>query len=190
MVATTLMKGAEHAPDASQHPGHDEDELDTGLHPWVRAMAQRDEIRPRFDYKPKGGKDRKGALLIVADEREGLDGYWSKTFAITGGKHYRFFALRKVAGVTEPRRSAVVRILWQDENGKPVLRDEPVVSGYLKGARPVAEAEHPVDRATDADGWTEVSDMYRAPSNATRCCASSAWSIRVWASLPKPVLMP
>ena len=134
---------------------------------WL-AMAQRDEIRPRFDYQPKGGKDRKGALVIVADEREGLDGYWLKTFAITGGRYYRFFALRKVVGVAEARRSAVVRVTWQDENGKPVLRDEPVVSGYLKGARPVAETEHPVDRATDAEGWTEVSDVYRAPSKATR----------------------
>lgn len=133
-----------------------------------QAMAQRDEIRPQFDYQPKGGKDSKGSLLIVADEREGLDGYWMKTFSITGGKHYRFFALRKVAGVAEPRRSVVVRILWQDQNGKSVLRDEPVVSGYLKGAKPVAEAEHPLDRATDAAGWTEVSDVYRAPSKATR----------------------
>lgn len=133
-----------------------------------RAMAQRDEIRPRFDYRTKGGKDGKGSLLIIADEREGLDGYWQKAFSITGGKHYRFFALRKVVNVAEPRRSVVVRILWQDENGKPVLRDEPVVSGYLKGARPVAEAEHPVDRATDAEGWTEVSDVYHAPSKATR----------------------
>ena len=34
------MKGAEGAPDASQHPGHEEG-LDTGLHPWARAMSQR-----------------------------------------------------------------------------------------------------------------------------------------------------
>src|SRR4051794_6674935 len=41
-----------------------------------RAAAPRDEIRPRFDYRPKGGKDGKGAFLIIADDREGLDGYW------------------------------------------------------------------------------------------------------------------
>ena len=46
MVATTLLKGAEAAPDASEHPGHeegvkDEEGLDTGLHPWARAMSER-----------------------------------------------------------------------------------------------------------------------------------------------------
>lgn len=133
-----------------------------------RAMAQRDEIRPQFDYQPKGGKDGKGALLIIADEREGLDGFWQKTFSVVGGKHYRFLALRKAANVAEPRRSTVVRIIWQDSNGKQVLRDEPVVSGYLKGAQPVAEPEYPSDRATDAAGRTEVSDVYRAPSKAAQ----------------------
>jgi predicted amidohydrolase len=133
-----------------------------------QAMAQREEVRPKFETLPKGGKDGKGSLKITADNREGLDGYWQKTFSITGGKYYRFHTLRKAVNVAEPRRSLVVRILWQDDNGKRVLRDEPVVSGYLKGARPVAEAEHPMDKATDADGWTEVSDVYLAPSTATR----------------------
>src|SRR4029453_15273278 len=53
-----------------------------------RAAAPRDEIRPQFDYIPKGGKDGKGAFLIIAYDREGLDGYWVKTFSITGGRHY------------------------------------------------------------------------------------------------------
>ncbi|MEZ6018023.1 MAG: ASPIC/UnbV domain-containing protein [Planctomycetota bacterium] len=39
-MATTLMKGAEAAPDASEHPGHERG-LDTGLHPWARAMSER-----------------------------------------------------------------------------------------------------------------------------------------------------
>jgi len=44
VVATTLMKGKEAAPDASEHPGHgaaDEADLDTGMHPWVRSMSER-----------------------------------------------------------------------------------------------------------------------------------------------------
>lgn len=133
-----------------------------------RAAAPREEIRPQFRYHPQGGKDGKGGLLIVADDREGLDGYWTKTFAINRGKTYRFLALRKAENVAVARRSTVVRILWQDDNGKAVLRDAPVVSGYLKGALPVAEPEYPTDKATDAAGWTEVSDVYLAPSKATR----------------------
>ena len=143
------------------------DETTSAPDGWQTA-APRPEIRPQFAYEPKGGLDGKGSLVIVADEREGLDGYWVKTFTITGGQHYRFFALRKIENIASPRRSVVARIIWQDGNGKPVLRDEPVVSGYLKGARPVAEPEYPTDRLTDAAGWTEVSDIYRAPSKAAR----------------------
>ncbi len=133
-----------------------------------RAAAPRDEIRPRFDYDPKGGKDGKGAFLIMADDREGLDGCWVKTFSITGGKHYRFFALRKVENISTPKRSALVRILWQDANGKPVHWDKPVPTGYMKGAFYQAEPEYPADKATDAGGWTEVSGDYLAPSKAAR----------------------
>jgi len=141
---------------------------------WQTA-APRDELRPQFDYKPKGGKDGKGAFLIIADEREGLDGYWLKTFSITGGKHYRFFALRKVENVEAPSRSAVVRILWQDANGKPVNWDKPVPTGYMKGAFSQAEPEYPMDKRADkttgasgANEWTEVSGAYLAPSKAAR----------------------
>src|SRR5262249_46886575 len=91
-----------------------------------RAAPPRDEIPPEFDYIPKGGKDGKGAFLIVADDREGLDGYWVKTFSIAGGRHYRFFALRRVENVAAPSRSVVARILWQDADGKPVNWDKPV----------------------------------------------------------------
>ncbi len=138
---------------------------------WLIA-SPRDEISPKFGYDakggPKSGGDGKGALLIVSDERAGLDGYWTKTFLITGGKSYRFAALRKIDNIASPRRSVVVRILWQDDKGKSVLLDTPVVSGYLRGAAAIAEPEYPTDKATDADGWTEVSDTYTAPSKATR----------------------
>ncbi|MGH9752009.1 MAG: carbon-nitrogen hydrolase family protein [Blastocatellia bacterium] len=139
-----------------------------------RTAAPRDEIRPRFDYNPKGGKDGKGALLITADEREGLDGYWVKSFPITGGRHYRFFALRKVENITAPGRSVLVRILWQDANGKPVHWDKPVPAGFMKGAFYQAEPEYPTDKTTgaagsaSADEWTELSGAYLAPSKATQ----------------------
>jgi predicted amidohydrolase len=134
---------------------------------WLIA-SPRDEISPKFGYDAKGGKDGKGAFLIVADAREGLDGYWTKTFPVKGGKPYRFAALRKIENIANPRRSVVVRILWQDDKGKSVLLDTPVVSGYLRGAAAIAEPEYPTDKTTDAEGWTEVSDTYVAPSKATR----------------------
>jgi predicted amidohydrolase len=134
---------------------------------WTTA-APREEIRPRFSYDVHGGRDGQGALVIAADRREGLDGWWTRTFPVKGGGYFRFQAARKTEGVALPRQSAVVRIVWQDDAGHPVSLDAPAVTGYLKGWTPKAEPEYPTDKQPDAAGWTEVSDTYRAPSKATR----------------------
>jgi predicted amidohydrolase len=130
------------------------------------AAAPRDEIRPAFARQGRGGIDGQPALAIRTDAREGLDGCWRKRFPVTGGEHYRFQAFYSVTNVAVPRRSAVARLLWHDANGNQVKRDGPVVTDFLKGATPIAEAEHPTTRSTIASGWTEVSDVYRAPSQA------------------------
>jgi predicted amidohydrolase len=133
-----------------------------------QTSAPRDEIRPTFTYKAQWGRSGQGAFVIQADGREGLDGCWTRTFPIQGGQYYQFRAFRRLHRVASPRRSAVVRLLWQDDRGQAVLRDEPPMTAVLKGYTPTAEAEHPMDKATDKRGWTEVSDTYRAPSKATR----------------------
>lgn len=130
--------------------------------------APRAELRPKFSYDVHGGRDGKGAFVIAADGREGLDGWWTRTVAVKGGTHYRFHAVRKVDHVALPRQSAVVRIVWQDDRGRPVPADASTVASYLKGWKAMAEPEYPTDRQTDACGWTEVSDTYRSPATATR----------------------
>jgi predicted amidohydrolase len=142
------------------------------------ASAPREEIRPTFGYDATGGRDGKGALVIEHDGRNGLDGSWTRNFPVQGGHYYRFQAYRKTEGVAVPRRSAIIRVLWQDDAGHRVLRDEASgnssdpLSHYavdvLPGFTPMAEAEYPMDKDTDAKGWTEVADAYRAPSKATR----------------------
>src|SRR5262249_29424323 len=107
-------------------------------------------------------------FVITADRRDGLDGWWTKTFPVAGGKHYHFQSLYKAKNVTVPRRSIVVKIHWQDGQGKKVPLDEAVNAGYLRGATPMAETEFPTTRATNADGWTEMSDTYQAPSRAAQ----------------------
>src|SRR5262249_38645847 len=99
---------------------------DSRAHPagWEPA-SPRDEIRPQFSFDAKGGPKGAGCLSITADDREGLHGYWQKTFPITGGRHYRFHAVRQVENVAVPRRSAVVRIVWQDDRAKQVPADAP-----------------------------------------------------------------
>jgi len=73
------------------------------------------------------------------------------------GRCYRFFALRKTSNVRTPRRSAVAKITWVDDKGK-----------LVPGGAGLARPEYPADRATDATGWTEVSDTYHVPPKATQ----------------------
>jgi predicted amidohydrolase len=131
-------------------------------------MSPRAEIRPGFSFNPKGGPRRDGGWIIAADEREGLHGWWQKTFRVAGGKYYRFRAVHKVENVPVPRRSAVARIVWQDDAGKRVPMSQAPVKGYLTGYAGAAEPEHPTDKGTDALDWTEVSDTYQAPPKAAQ----------------------
>ena len=84
-------------------------ESSTATDGWQTA-APRDELRPRFVYTAKGGRDGKGTFGIMHDQRKGLDGYWTRTFSVQGGRFYRFHTVRKISAVRVPRRSAVVRI--------------------------------------------------------------------------------
>jgi predicted amidohydrolase len=147
---TSAPRGAESAPDG-----------------WS-AAAPRDEIRPTFASESDGGTDGRGCLVITADHREGLDGYWRKEYPVTGGKSYHFRADYRAEGVSLPRHSVVVWIRWIDGRGRPVPLDQQPVTGYLRGATAMAEPEFPTTRGTDARGWTEVSDTYQAPARASR----------------------
>lgn len=131
-----------------------------------KTAAPREDIRPHFEVLPRGGRGGRPALAIVGDSREGTTGWWYKTFPVVGGQAYRFVAWRKSEGVVSPRKSGLARILWRDAEGRPVLHDEVTPGGYLRGQRPVAEPEYPEDQDTDAEGWTEVSATYVAPSEA------------------------
>jgi len=132
------------------------------------AFAPREEIKPAFDYRPKGGIDGKGCLVIKADQREGLAGCWKKAFAIEGGKHYRFSANYRSQHVPTPRLSILVEINWADAKGNRVPLGEPGVAAYMNGANAMAETEFPTTKGTSREGWTEISDTYLAPPKATQ----------------------
>ncbi|MEQ9410735.1 MAG: carbon-nitrogen hydrolase family protein [Fuerstiella sp.] len=128
-----------------------------------KSEAPRDEIRPIFETAA-------GDILVIsADQRPGLNGWWTATFPVQGGQHYRFSARRKVTGIatSEVRRAAPVRLLWQSENGSRVVRDEPTFSSYRPGEKPRAEPEFPADRDTE-DDWTVVEGLYHVPTTAAQ----------------------
>src|SRR2546426_857664 len=132
------------------------------------AVAPREEIRPQFQHTETGGKSGHGALTIRADEREGLHGWWQKTFLVTGGRYYRFSAWRHAKDVAVPRRSVLARVLWRDDTGKEILRLEGVVTNFSIGVVASAEPEYPRESGAATDGWVEMSGVYKAPPGATR----------------------
>jgi predicted amidohydrolase len=133
-----------------------------------QSASLREELRPSFTQQTRGGRDGKGSLVIGSDSREGLIGRWTTILPVKGGAHHRFEAWRRTTNIPVPRQAAVARILWQDDNGKPVTHDEPSFASYRPGEKPRAEPELPADKSTDTKGWTEVSDTYLVPSKATR----------------------
>lgn len=135
---------------------------------WTTA-APREEIRPGFEFSADGGRQNGPRWIIRADERPGLDGYWAKRFPVAGGQHYRFEAFRKIANVTQPRRSALVRLTWLDASGRRAPEDRPLVPRYGDGEPALSEVEHPQDSTTDSEGWTQVSEISRAPQKAVEC---------------------
>lgn len=128
----------------------------------------REGTRPAFDYDTAGGPDGQGAFIIQADEREGLDGRWVKTFPVEGGQYYRFHALRRLTNVESPRRSALARVQWRGAQDEIVRHNFKGAKTYAGDRPPVAEPEYPKDRETDAAGWTEVSDVLLAPPDAVK----------------------
>lgn len=134
---------------------------------WL-AVAPRDEIRPAFSFEPAGGPKQAGSWVIAHDRREGLSGWFQKTFAVAGGEYYAFHAVRQTRDVAVPRRSAMVRVCWEDAAGRTVKADVPEQQAKELGHVPSAEPDYPVDGATDAQGWTTVSSVYRAPPKAAR----------------------
>lgn len=159
--------------------------------------SPRAELQPKFEYTATGGRHGNSGFVINA-ERDGVHGWWTKTFAVSGGRYMQFTALRKAEQIAVPRRSVLARILWRDENGREVLADPPPGDQRQnrEGYPPMAYAEHPRDGETTADGWVSLSGVYCVPSRATHAIvelqllgdagARVVWSDIAWTEVPAP----
>ena len=145
-----------------------EGERPAGLpEPWSVHAPDR-EIIPQFFYDPQGGMRHDGSFRIRTNAGVEQHGWFQRSYPVSGGKWYRFQAMRKTDHVTVPRRSAPVRIAWRDADQRAVSADPPPGRESGPSFPPLAEPEHPVDDASDAAEWTTVSGLYRAPSQATQ----------------------
>lgn len=124
---------------------------------WSPTSA-RTEIRPEFKVLSHAGPSHSVALAIITDDREGLDGGWRKRFPIKGGHWYQVTAYRKTIQVALPRRNTLLELSFSDAEGKRVVDHS---TGW--DSRPF----YPQDHETSPDGWTRISDTYRAPEDAT-----------------------
>src|SRR4051812_48733053 len=59
------------------------------------SQSPREELRPVFSVDPRGGPNHAGSFIITHDAREGLDGWFQKSFPVVGGEYYRFGVVRK-----------------------------------------------------------------------------------------------
>lgn len=142
--------------------------------------AVREEVRPRLSYEPKGGHEGAGTFVITTDERDGLDGFWKRSFPVEGGGHYRFHGFRRTTGVEWPQQCAVVTVQWYTAEGKRVTDDRKLVERYLMNYKPTTALEYPVEGLTGNDGWTELSGLWQAPSGAKQAVVElhGRWAAR------------
>jgi len=60
---------------------------------WL-TVSPRDEIRPEFSFDSRDGPNHASGLVVTHDRRDGLDGWFHKSFAVSGGDYYRFQVVR------------------------------------------------------------------------------------------------
>lgn len=133
-----------------------------------KTAAPRDEIRPHFAYNQGKGRSGRGEWVIEQDG-PGQVGYWHKTIPVKGGQSYQFEVYRRVRDVSNPRRSVVPRVVWQDERGRAVPLGGPAVDFYRSPGSVVrAQPEYPSDGVTDSRGWTRIHAIYQAPPKAVQ----------------------
>lgn len=123
-----------------------------------RPFCHRDETKPGFEIRRKGGPNGRGGLVITHDDRKHLDGAWAKTLEVTGDYHYRITAHRWTKDVANARAHTYVELLFHDSKGHLVedkrigVRSRPLYPPVVQTATP---------------GWTKFSGIYRAPAAAT-----------------------
>ncbi len=115
-----------------------------------------------------GGKAESGSLTLTSPDREGLNGFWERSFSVKDAEWVEFLAKRYATGIEHERRSCVVRIEWEGASGEAVPSPHPVNAAYFGDAVASAKPEYPKDRISDGNGWVDVSGRYKVPQKAAR----------------------
>ena len=114
--------------------------------------SQREEIAPKH-WIDQNVRFREGpTLALSADGKEYANGNWTTFVNISPQISYQFKTHYVAENISEPNRSILAHIIWQDSDGKQVGR-----------------AEYPrTTREKSADGWNIIEQTYSSPEKATR----------------------
>ncbi len=123
--------------------------LESTLADGWQSYSPRPELAPRFwTEKTEGGL----VLGLAAQGHPAPDGRWIRHVPVQPGKFYRFHAQWQAKNISHPVRSVVVRIGWEDEQGRRSAPPE-----YI-----------PIFGPTTADGWRQVLGMLQTPEKTVR----------------------
>ena len=90
------------------------------------------------ELRDRSGPARRPVRMVGKDFRDRR----RKVLSVLG-------STERLTGIEIPRRTAVARVLWRDDQGRAVLHDEPAWASYRPGERPRAEPEFPADQGVD-----------------------------------------
>ena len=123
-----------------------------------RSVSPRDEVRPDF-------QSTQDQLVIHADGRVGLMGWWERDFQVTPGQTYRFAAACEAQRIRHPRREVLARIQWLGADGKSVRRSTENQLRLQPGGVAKAEPEFP-HASTEDESRYRFEGTYTAPPEA------------------------
>ncbi|MFN3193992.1 MAG: carbon-nitrogen hydrolase family protein [Aureliella sp.] len=128
--------------------------------------SARPEIAPEFSHANSG--DGGLVLTLSGEKSQAVDGAWTKQFQVSGGSTVRFQAWKRTKNVKSPARSALVKITWQDADGK-MVKAAKVHGEMVLGKNEVARPEYPSDQPKKVeDEWVQVTGVYLVPNGASQ----------------------
>lgn len=114
-----------------------------------KTESQRDELSPVTFVDAAVTYEGKPTLALKGGGKDHAAGSWYKVVAVQPGTWYNFKTWFKSAGVDEPDRSIIARVIWQDE--KDAVLDF---------------REYPAKREQIVSGWQLIEQAYQAPQAA------------------------
>lgn len=135
------------------------------LEGWT-SESVRPEIAPKYSHHRSESGDL--VLGLSGQGRVTVDGAWTRVFNVEGGSRIRFKVQKRTSAIGSPKRCALVKITWQDADGKSVKAGS-VHGNMVLGKNEIARPEYPNEN--DRGGvheWIEVADDYQVPEGASR----------------------